>query len=1235
MENSPHVIGIDLGTTNSVVAVVDSGEPNVINNQEGRSKTPSVVAFDEQGGVTVGEIALRQGATQPRRTICSVKRFIGRMHDEILDEGDLVSFELTADEAGRSAIRVDERVYLPEQISAQVLAKLKQAAEDYLGQRVGRVVLTVPAYFDDNQRQATMEAAKLAGLEVLRLLNEPTAAAMAYGLGRGGRETVAVYDFGGGTFDFSVLDIEDKTFEVLCSNGNSRLGGDDLDTALTDWLADRFQQVHGIDLREDPMTLRRLRDAAERAKCELSSAFETLVSLPFIAYVDGVPIHLEERIEREVFEELAEPYVRETIECCVRGLRQARVRKEDITRVILVGGSTRIPLVQDSVEDFFGLAPFKGINPDEIVALGAAIQGAVMNGELEEVVLLDVTPHTLGIELRGNRRSMLVEKNATIPIKVHKTFSTTEDHQTFVNIHVLQGDSDKANECRSLGRFTLSGIEDAPAGVPRIRVTFFINADGIVEISAADLASGAERSLVISHAYLNSDQRQKTQGEGRRKRRRRRAIMESSDGSGELAPVRARRESTEARRRDPAATGSAGGGATGTHVNFAMIHGDTEPQPVPRQPARSREADERQVVEAAVAGPSAPATEAADSTIGHGPRRAMIPAAAALTQTVTAPPAARGTVPAGSPPAMPTPPATPVTMPVAASAATPVAADVAPREELLAELPAELPAELAPMVEILLEGRRDENACRLYRDARAQFAEFCQQRFDQISLQLLLARLHLFAGEAESSLEVLEQLRMRPEAPTERMLAAYDEFCAQAPDSLAGRGERAELAEQAGQIERAIADLELLVEPEDADPALLARLAGLYRRALGDHSDAAIQFKLVGLHLRLRDIDAAITQLQQLVTLPDHRHRANKLLGLCFWQKGMRHLAWQKLRTLPINDEMKDILYRLADDMDLHDELLHAKYALERIYEVDIQYRDVGERLKKLSYRLELQRDGRYGSTPAPRTGLGTTLESGGELGGRFEIIEEINRGSMGIVYKARDKILDEIVAIKVLNDFLCADQEAIERFKQEARSSRRLTHQNIVRIHDLFDLDGKKFISMEFIEGDNLKTLLARNVTFSDDIALTYLFQICEGLAYAHRLHVVHRDIKPANIMITARNQVKITDFGIAKLLTEHQTKTGTLIMGTPLYMAPEQIEGGRIDHRCDIYALGIMLWEMVMGHPPFNEGNIEYQHVHSPVPEITRTVSEKLRKIILHCVKKRPEERFQTAEEILTRIV
>ena len=490
-EASDKILGIDLGTTYSVVAVLDesTNEPVVVSNPEGGNKTPSIVAFTEDGEVLVGEIARRQIATNPTGTISSVKRLMGKYYSDVEGSGEQFPFEVSHEE-DQILINMRGVGYTPQQISALILKKLKDSAESYLGEPVSKAIVTVPANFDDLQREATIEAGRLAGLSIERLINEPTAAAMAYGLGKEREEVVAVYDFGGGTFDISVLEVARNAFEVMTTMGDSHLGGEDIDQVLVEQLAKEFLKDHDFNLLSDPLTARRLKEAAEKAKCELSTAEQTLVSIPFVAYKEQVPLHLERRLARDEFERMIRPIVERTVECCREALRDAGLSKSNVDKVILVGGSSRIPLVQDTVADFFGLEPFKGVNPDEIVALGAATQGGVMAGHLEEVVLLEVTPHSLGIEVKDNRISWIIEKNSTIPIKAAKTFTTTEQDQEIVHIHVLQGEEPKASHNRSLGRFTLSGITLAAAGVPRIRVTFFINSDGVVEISATDLQSG-------------------------------------------------------------------------------------------------------------------------------------------------------------------------------------------------------------------------------------------------------------------------------------------------------------------------------------------------------------------------------------------------------------------------------------------------------------------------------------------------------------------------------------------------------------------------------------------------------------------------------------------------------------------------------------------------------------------------------------------------------------------------
>lgn len=1222
-------IGIDLGTTYSVVAIIEGDAPQIIVNSEGQTKTPSTVAFLESGEVVAGEIARRQGATQPARTISSVKRLLGRMKHELDEEGEIYPFDIGEDEEGRATILIGNDAYTPQQISAIVLQKLKSAAEDYLDQPITNAIITVPAYFDDIQRQATLEAARLAGLEVLRLINEPTAAAMAYGLGKNCQETVAIYDFGGGTFDFSVLDIDDNTFEVVLSTGNSRLGGDDLDMALVDAIADRFLEAHGIELRDDFLTLRRLKDEVERAKCELSSASSTTINLPFITYKEGKPFHLEESITRENLEALIEPYIEESINVCRNALKEAGVRKKQINKVILVGGTTRIPLVQEMVEDFFGLSPFRGVNPDEVVAIGAAMQGAVLAGALEEVVLLDVTPHTLSIEVKGDSRSVLIEKNSTIPIKVAKNFTTTEDLQTFVNVHLLQGQEDKASENRSLGKFTLSGIPEMPAGSPRIRVEVFVNADGIVELSASESHSGQEKRLSTSFSYLDADERRKRQGlRGAHSRRRRRMFVTP-------APQAPPRDAGEDGR--PATTKPAGraaelqpGGGSGSETSTPPGSDTIESLPGEESPV--------------AAGPKAqpraatpPARKTAGPAAGSRPAAARERKSKAVTEAHEA--QARLRTPLARPRGTAPPELKPAQLePVARNAADSqvqrmegAEAEVeAPVLSGPVDLTVEIPAEFKPLLDKVGQDRSDTEAGAVYNTHGKDFLAFCEGHKQDPSIQELRAKFLILSKQPEEARTAIAQMCRAWPDRRNHYIGLLGLLCRNYPNYVAARRDRALLARDLGDLKIAMQDLEFIAKRDDSDTAVFSDLSRVYAQVLEDNKDATVQFKLVKVHLRRGELDEAIVLLQQLVQIAGYRERADKILGLCFWQKGLRYLALQKFKSLPLTEEIKDILYRLSKEMEENDELLHAKYALERIYEEDIGYRDTAERLRKISYRVDLMKDERYGDMGPGNVDINAETIRESLIGDRFELQGEINRGSMGIVYRALDRTLDEVVAIKVLNDFLTSDPKAVARFKQECRSARRLSHPNIVRIHDFLDLDDRKLISMEYIEGEDLKKMLSRHVTLTEDMILNYLRQICDAMAYAHRLGIIHRDLKPANIMINDRNQVKVTDFGIAKVIDASATNNGTMIMGTPLYMSPEQIQGGAIDRRVDIYALGIMLYELVTGSPPFYEGNIEYQHIHNPVPDMKITLTETLKQIILKCVQKKPEDRFDSFEEI-----
>ena len=492
------IIGIDLGTTNSCVAVMEGNEPVVIPNSEGRRTTPSIVAFTENNERKVGDPAKRQAITNAKKTIFSIKRFMGETYDRTTKEINRVSYDIVKGDNNTPRVKIDDRQYTPQEISAMVLQKMKKTAEDYLGQEVTEAVITVPAYFSDSQRQATKEAGEIAGLKVKRIINEPTAAALAYGLDKKNRDIkVAVFDLGGGTFDISILELGDGVFEVKSTNGDTHLGGDDFDHEIINWLADKFKNEFNLDLRKDPMALQRLKEAAEKAKIELSSSTQTEINLPYIMPVDGVPKHLVRSLSRAKFEQLCDKLIQSTLEPCKKALSDANLNASQIDEVILVGGSTRIPAIQTLVEKFFGKAPSKGVNPDEVVAVGAAIQGGVLTGEVKDVLLLDVTPLSLGIETLGGVFTKLIESNTTIPTKKSEVFSTASDSQTSVEIHVVQGERPMANQNRSIGRFHLDGIPPAPRGIPQIEVTFDIDANGIINVSAKDKATGKTQNIRI------------------------------------------------------------------------------------------------------------------------------------------------------------------------------------------------------------------------------------------------------------------------------------------------------------------------------------------------------------------------------------------------------------------------------------------------------------------------------------------------------------------------------------------------------------------------------------------------------------------------------------------------------------------------------------------------------------------------------------------------------------------
>lgn len=1171
MRPNEHIVGIDLGTTNSVIAVLENDQPRVIANSEGLTKTPSVVAFLESGEVLVGEIAKRQSLANTQNTVTSIKRLMGRDLADVLGLGMRLPFEVT-DYEGQLLVKVGEVGYTPSQVSAFILMRLKEAGEEYLGASIGKAIITVPAYFDDLQRQATYEAGRLAGLEVLRLINEPTAAAMAYGMGRDSEETIVVYDWGGGTFDLTILDISGKTFEVRTSNGDTQLGGDDIDDLLVQHLLSYFASASGLpEFSPDPMALRRLKEAAEKAKCELSIARQTVVSLPFFAYQEGKPLHFEKTVSRSELEELVYPLVERTVGFCHQALEDCDLKPSEIDKVLLVGGSTRIPLVQEMLEEFFGKPPFKGINPDEVVAMGAATQGGVMGGKLKEVLLLDVTPHTLGIEILDGRVSKLVEKNSTIPVKVARLFTTTEDNQDSVLVHVVQGEGDKATENRSLGKFALTGVQESKAGVPRIQVTFHINADGMVEVSAEDLATHQQESISLLIGGENDEAKAARERTGRvgPKRRRTRKLGEIStkpmlSPSGTSSGVIRAKKSTQSGAAAEIPVQPSGGAA-----HFQSLVSETTSALQPMQLPAIEDNDVSTEPIANQWGQTAWVQSADQAWNGESESAAASQPAHAAEEVI----------------------------PLSDTAKT--------------------------ALQFLREERASSTAVHVYEQARRELQEKASKLSGTGSFGSFIRMLITLGDQSEAKNMLLSSVENDATNP-EHLANLFDMFLERFPeddDAIAGR---AQALARLGLVDSAIADYERVCSDERGSDVQVGQLIELYQAKLAQDEDPNTQLKLVKLLVRERRFDEATEILQQLCQIEAFRVRALKILGLCFWQKGLHYLAWQKFQQLPLTEEVKDILYRLASDMEETEQLLNARCVLEYLNEADCFYRDVDLRLKKIDLDSRLQSEERDASVSGPA--FLTFRDS------RFTILEEINRGSMGIVYRAKDKVLEEIVALKVLNEYMTTDPSAVERFKREARAAKKLSHPNIVRIHDMYEYGNKKLLSMEYIQGEDVKTLLRqRKVLALEDIVLIAR-GVCDALAYAHQSGIAHRDIKPANIMVTTSNQVRVTDFGIAKFLLSapDSTGTGTQILGTPLYMSPEQIRGDHIDARSDIYSFGATLYEMASGRPPFPDGNIEYHHLHTPPVPLPDSVVPPLRAAVIRCLEKDVSRRFQTIAEL-----
>ncbi len=1217
------IIGIDFGTTNSVVAVLENNSPRVIPNSEGSTRTPSVVSYMENGDVLVGELARRQGVIFSDRTISGSKRMMGSSLAQLEKEGiDLMPYRF--DEVnGQVVIQIDNKQYTPSEVGSEIFKKLKSSAEEYLGLSISRAIITVPAYFDDCQRKDIVDAARLAGLDVVRLINEPAAAALAYGLGHAGTERIVVLDFGGGTFDMTVLEISNNVFEVKCSVGDSHLGGDDIDAEIMQWVFQKFLAEKGFALPKEPMILRRLKDASEKAKCELSIARQAMIHLPFLTLHDNVPVNFEATLMRSEFESLIRKRLKDLLVITNKGLEVVGMAPEDIDRIILVGGSMRIPLLQEMIEEYFQKPPFKGLNPDEIVAMGAATQGGVLNGKLREVVLLDVTPHSLGIEVENNLVSRVIEKNSIIPIRASKIFTTTHDDQDVVQVHVLQGEGETVSECRSLGNFVLEGIQKGRAGTARIEVTFSINASGMVEVTALDLVTREERSVGVTVSPGDSsgiDSKQLSADQ-----RRQRAAQRVADMMPDAIPNRSQKVINRS-----------------THMIYSNDSGEFSVNNQRQGPSQSSSSTK----------PSHTSTYSRVDVASTAPN---VGGNAQQPVTDVATPA--GTLLATSPyPKTDGDVATGKLFDSAEFSATP--AEPAPpvnSEHTTSRIgkPAQY---ILDAMSCLQNKAVDPHSINLYTQAVPKLRAMV---LATPTRELMHAAIWMscILGQVHESGQLLSQLVENNLCPqNEDLLGLYNTHLQYFPSDVNVRAMRGYLLAKMGNAEEAMADYETVcANAVGCKPQHIKELIDLYQSQIRLNNDSAMKFKLVRLLVCQKQYDKAIELLQPLSRSVSYRERATKILALCFWQKGMHYLAWQRLQELEPTEEVKDMFYRLAVDMIGSDQLINAVAVLKNLKEIDEKYRDVASRLETLEMQLQQdQTDAGNNKAAVPdninideslknaalvgdRSSVSNNLTQNTSImkalkGSRFTPIEEINRGSMGIVFRARDKILDELVALKILSDYLAHDPHAVERFKREARAAKRLSHPNIVRIHDMYEIGDKRLLSMEYIEGQDVKALIGKQGRLQLDQVLTILNGTCAALEYAHKMGIVHRDIKPANIMLCPSGLVKITDFGIAKFLHSSATRdnTSTQAMGTPLYMSPEQVRGDNSDARSDIYSLGTTLYEMLTGNPPFYEGNIEYHHLYSRPRPLPDDVPQALAAIVMKCLEKDPNKRYQSIPQL-----